>query len=244
MSKLIDLTGQHFGYLTVIERDTSKKNGTYWNCQCDCGNIKSIKGSHLKDGLTISCGCYKIKKATKDITNQKFGKLIALYPTNKRAHNRGIIWHCSCECGNEIDIRIDSLTTGHSQSCGCSNTSKGEQNIIKILNDNNITYIKEKVFKDFIYEDTGGYPRFDFYLPDYNRLIEFDGSQHFQDVFWGREKVLTLEERKQKDNIKDNYAKEHNIDLVRIPYWELENITLNMILGNKYLVEFWRYDNG
>lgn len=48
MPKLINLIGQKFGRLTVIERDYSKKNGTYWLCQCDCGNIISVVSGQLK----------------------------------------------------------------------------------------------------------------------------------------------------------------------------------------------------
>ena len=60
MSKLIDLTGQKFGRLTVIKKDTDKitNSGSYWICQCDCGNIKSIKSSSLRRGEIVSCGCY------------------------------------------------------------------------------------------------------------------------------------------------------------------------------------------
>ena len=60
MSKLVDLTGQTFNMLTVIERDLSKK-GTYWKCQCGCKdkNIVSVSSSNLKCGLVKSCGCLK-----------------------------------------------------------------------------------------------------------------------------------------------------------------------------------------
>ena len=56
MGKLIDLTGQKIGRLTVIERDHSKKE-VMWICQCDCGNIKNVQSYHLKNGITKSCGC-------------------------------------------------------------------------------------------------------------------------------------------------------------------------------------------
>ena len=56
---LKDLTGQKFGKLTVLERDTDKRNKekVYWKCQCDCGNIISVVGGQLKSGKTMSCGC-------------------------------------------------------------------------------------------------------------------------------------------------------------------------------------------
>lgn len=58
---LKDLTGQIFGKLTVLERDSSKPMGkacfAYWKCQCACGNIVSVRGDHLRNGTTKSCGC-------------------------------------------------------------------------------------------------------------------------------------------------------------------------------------------
>lgn len=57
--RTINLIGQHFGKLTVIAQAPSDSNGTRWVCQCECGNIKTINGSSLKQGLTKSCGCLK-----------------------------------------------------------------------------------------------------------------------------------------------------------------------------------------
>lgn len=59
MSKLIDLTNQTFGRLTVLEKDKKRKtnSGSYWICQCECGNIKSVKSSSLRRGEITSCGC-------------------------------------------------------------------------------------------------------------------------------------------------------------------------------------------
>lgn len=63
MSKRIDLTGQQFGRLTVIERDTSSKRSA-WFCRCSCGNIKSVQMTHLRSGATTSCGCYQKERAS------------------------------------------------------------------------------------------------------------------------------------------------------------------------------------
>ena len=65
MGKRIDLTGQKFGRLTVISynEEVSKQKGqAYWNCRCDCGNEKVVRGKHLKSGNTTSCGCYQKEK--------------------------------------------------------------------------------------------------------------------------------------------------------------------------------------
>ena len=78
MGRFIDLTGQKFGRLTVIERDIErdnirkaegKKPKTYWFCKCECGNITSVESVSLRSGATTSCGCYgkeqRLKAQTK-----------------------------------------------------------------------------------------------------------------------------------------------------------------------------------
>ena len=59
MPKLIDLTGQKFGRLTVIERDGIRDGHAAWLCQCECGNRTVANGRHLRNGLIRSCGCYR-----------------------------------------------------------------------------------------------------------------------------------------------------------------------------------------
>lgn len=236
MSKIKnDLTGQKFNRLTVLELDEERSGRrTYWKCQCDCGTIKSVRSDGLISGTTKSCGCYKIEdfvnRIKKDLTGQKFGKLTALYPTDKRSGHH-IVWHCKCDCGNECDVAGAMMTIGHVNSCGCI-TSIGEANIQNILQENKIVFEKQKIFPDLISE-SGGYLRYDFYLPEYNRLIEFDGEQHYEEISFYSS---TLEYRQNKDQLKNNYAKMKNIDLVRIPYTEKNNITLDLILSNQYLL--------
>lgn len=60
----------------------------------------------------------------KDITGQKFGKLTAVMITDKRDITGSCLWHCKCDCGNETDIALKSLTSGNTKSCGCLRTAK------------------------------------------------------------------------------------------------------------------------
>ena len=80
-------------------------------------------------------------------------------------------------CGNTFTTTINNVTTGHTTSCGCYR-SKGEKLVKEILNELNIVYKTEKTFKDCINPKTEHVLRFDFYLPDYNCCIEYDGKQH------------------------------------------------------------------
>ena len=76
---------------------------------------------------------------------------------------------------------------------------------------------------------------FDFYLPDYNLLIEFDGIQHYEirGHFGGYDGFV---DTKIRDTIKNIYCKDNNIDLLRIPYWDYKNI--ENILVNKLKLNY------
>lgn len=120
-----DLTGQQFGRLKVIKIDeekTQQKKQSYWICECECGNIKSIFGSSLTTGRTKSCGCLQKDKVSINISGQRFGKLVALYKTTSQIEKNGTTktrWHCRCDCGNECDVLTESLRKGDTKSCGC-----------------------------------------------------------------------------------------------------------------------------
>lgn len=103
--------------------------------------------------------------------------------------------------------------------------SKGEKTIAMLLNEYNIPFKREKTFSDLIYPDTNRRPRFDFWVND-EYIIEFDGGQHYNQGF----KELsgkTLEEQQQDDKFKNDYCFKHNIPIIRIPYWELNNLTID-----------------
>lgn len=108
------------------------------------------------------------------------------------------------------------------QGCRCPycNESKGEKRIEEFLNINNISYIPQYRFKDCKFKNT---LPFDFYLLDYNVLIEYDGEQHYKikDIFGGLDGFV---DRIIRDTIKNEYCKKNNIKLIRIPYWDFNNI--------------------
>ena len=140
-----------------------------------------------------------------------------------------IIWHCKCDCGNECDVASYNLCKGRTQSCGCISSSIGEINIQTILKENNIEYKKEYCVKEI------GNLRFDFTIMKNNtivRLIEFDGIQYYSDRSGVWNRTDSLESRQERDKRKNQWAIDNNIQLVRIPYWERDKITLDIIMGN------------
>lgn len=123
-------------------------------------------------------------------------------------------------CGKTYMTSFDAYTAKGKQkircnSCSCKE-SNGERRIREFLDINNILFEQEKTFEDCV--DKKRLP-FDFYLPEYNLIIEFDGQHHFYEVGFGN-----YESTKRHDEIKNEYCKLHNIDILRIPYWEGRNI--------------------
>ena len=230
------LIGQRFGHLTVV-KDTGKRfyRSIIWECLCDCGNVHEVTSNNLNSGKVNSCGKENCQyhKTYKDLKGLTFGKLTAIKPIGIKDGSH-MYWLCLCECGNTKEVASSHLQRGDVQSCGCIKASIGEMNIQKILDNNNITYMKEYSFSDLKNKKV---LRFDFAIIENDqivRLIEFDGIQHFKEQEYF---THSLAETQNNDNIKNEYCKTNNIPLVRIPYWERDNITLEMLLGKEYLIE-------
>lgn len=236
-----DITGKKFGMLTAIKpvgRD--KYHKTIWEFQCDCGNSIDRISADVVNGSIKSCGCasntFRANAHIKDLTGQTFGYLKPYKRLSKQDKNGNYYWLCEClACGNpSFEVISASLLSGNTKTCGCTK-SLGEKEIINLLTQNQIRYKKEYCF-DTLVSDTGTQLKYDFYLIDYHRLIEFDGEQHFISQMHGWNDEQSFKRREQHDKMKNEYALQNNIPLVRIPYWERGKITLDMILKDKYLV--------
>jgi len=83
----------------------------------------------------------------KDITNQRFGKLVAIRNTGKRDKGRNLIWECQCDCGNICEVSGNNLRTGHTRSCGCQRVEAGKKvgKLPKFIDETNNIYGKLKV---------------------------------------------------------------------------------------------------
>lgn len=233
MPKRLDITNELYGDFKVIEmlygyKFCNGKPRTYCRCLGKDNNEYIIRADALRSGATTSIKGVEHKVIAKDISNQKFGHLLALYPTDKRAPNGGIIWHCKCDCGNEIDVQLGNLTRGHTRSCGCNKQSKWEEFIKEYLKSHNISFVEQKRFDDCRNSKGTDMLPFDFYINDNNSIIEYDGEHHFNPVpgWGGLEKFKTTQEN---DNIKNQYCLQHNINLLRIPYTDTEEEIIEKI---------------
>ena len=122
-------------------------------------------------------------------------------------------------CGHKPNWIIpSSLKRNH--GCPICDESKGEKYVRIYLENNNIDFIQEYRFEDCRYKYT---LPFDFYIPDNNLIIEFDGEQHYRENnYFGGNNIF--KDTQKRDKIKNKYCKDNNINLLRIPYWELDSV--------------------
>ena len=185
--------------------------------------IHNVTWDALPTNILKGCGCYqclKEKIGAKNCAshNEYVVKLSKLNPNiivlGEYIGTEIKIKHKCKVCGNEWNAKPGNILAG--KGCPKCNESHGEKNIGNYLSINNIAYISQYTFDDC--KDKRKLP-FDFYIPELNICIEYDGEQHFKtiDHFGGKE---GLRIRQFHDQIKTNYCKNNNIPLIRIKYNE------------------------
>jgi len=133
---------------------------------------------------------------------------------------------CNCLiCGTKFNTYWSSINSGS----GCPNCSatKGERKVQIFLKDNDISYEQQKKFNDLFGISGKRKLSYDFFLPDFNTLIEYDGVFHYAPMSNRKnmEEAIKIFKRQQiHDQMKNKYASKNDIILIRIPYTEYENI--------------------
>lgn len=197
------------------------------NIKCDKGHIFKMGFKQIKRG--DRCPKCMAKKngekqrlsynEVKDYIN-KYGYTLL----SKEYRNAQAKIKVMCPEGHIYYVRFNNFKTGY--RCPICHASSGESETRRVLESLKIDFKQQYIFKDCKFKS---YLPFDFYLPDYNTLIEYDGGQHYKIVehFGGFDAFVKL---KIRDTIKNIYCKDNNINLIRIPYWEFNNIE-NIIVG-------------
>lgn len=194
------------------------EGSTYIRVRCD-------KSSYCLRTSNYLCGECRILGEpyyTKEEYNEKVREINKGFEILENFSKKDIPIKCKCErCGYIFEKMPRDLL--NQISCSNCNMSKGEQIISTILNELNISYVREKQFSDLSYKKP---LRFDFYLSDYNAIIEFDGKQHFRPVMFYTDNYEKAKDnyrtQKIRDKIKNQYCKDNNIPLLRIKYDEKE----------------------
>jgi len=113
MGKLIDISGQRFGFWLAKSLGPKNKNGqTQWLCRCECGKEKLVTLNSLRTGNSTSCGC----NHTPNLEKEKFGKLTVLALDNIKCDGRRR-WVCQCECDRIITATTYQLRNHKITSC-------------------------------------------------------------------------------------------------------------------------------
>jgi hypothetical protein len=191
----------------------------------DCGNtFEQMPHSHL-DG----CGCPKCQYSNlpqnKPMDITIFESRCKKMHDNRYVYNqdyKGLRYKIKIYCKKHKEYFFQEANAHLLKGQGCPRCclSKGEIIIEKYLKSHGVKYEYEKRFDDCKNKQRLS---FDFYIPELYICIEYDGQQHFYPVkyFGGKRKFLIT---KKHDKIKTDYCKKNNIKLLRIPFYEINNI--------------------
>ena len=203
-----------------------KDNGTwiYYVCQkhmnkgiqfCSFHNLKYSKyGCRFCAGKSLSTQDFaeRLKETVPDV----------LVVGEYRGANYPLECRCT-KCGHQWDANVRSLL--NKSGCPMCTFSKGEQKIARILQQNNIDYYSQYQYNDCC----DIHPlRFDYYLPEYNACLEYQGQQHYYPVRFGSRSVeeanIQFQQTVKRDKIKEQYCTDNHINLIQIPYWEYDKL--------------------
>ena len=211
---------------TVIDRALRNKTTEMSKCK-GCKN-----GSFLKNGnchyaeMCRNKPLYKtIDRDQKVHVGETYGNFYveSIKPSGDYADHQCRATVKCIHCGTVQERRFSELLDC-TISCDCFRPHSSGETIIKFyLEDHKIPYKAEYKFDD-LWSPEGGQMRYDFAIIKNNKpiyLIEFDGEQHYQEAGTYYNPTGKVQ---QHDDLKDDYAKNHNIPLIRIPYWDILNI--------------------
>lgn len=214
------------GYRLITRKEKIIRNTSQIKYFCPVHGIHEMRIANLINGKGCpDCNSEKLRKDYRLSSDEvekriiKLGSKILNKNDYVNSQTKNLLIVCK-ECGRIFITSFAHFVNHNGQVCqGCSNLeSKGERKIRHYLESHNIEFIQEKVFYDC--RDIRPLP-FDFYLPNFNICIEFDGEQHYRDK---ANFINSLKYIQCHDNIKTKYCNDNGIYLLRIPYWHYDNI--------------------
>jgi len=215
ISPSIEILGEYKNSCTKIE------------CRCKiCGRVWHTTPNSLLNGRSCARCAGTLKKTHEEFVMQMKERHPSVVVLDKYQNNR-VKLRCKClRCG-EVFLGIPHAMVDSLHGCPHCISSKGEKVIRSWLTHRGIQYYSEHCFKDC--RDKNPLP-FDFYIPKYNTVIEYDGAQHFapNEFFGGK---AAFETTRRHDRLKDEYCSKYNIRLIRIPHWKFDDI--DSILSNQ-----------
>jgi len=226
----VDLTGQRFGKLVLLKEAPMRGTFRYWLCQCDCGSTpKEIAQHHLQSKRTISCGCIRRKSAPKiDLTGRKFGRLLAIAPTDQREHGK-VVWECKCDCGNSKPIPVLStyLINGDTKSCGCLKKEQDSANLIEGYENSRVDGVNTSLLEARLRDDnTSGHKGVNYHKATNKWFAQLtvDGKVYRSPTFEDKQKAIDA-----RIELEEKYHK---------PYLESRQLKLGTCFDNLIIDDF------
>ena len=219
---------EKLNYTLLSQIDDIKNNTTYIQYNCPIHGTQTMRISNLISGKRCpkcraekASGLFRLSVSDVRARIEMFGGFVDNPEEYINITTKNLKIHCPM-CGCVFISSLRNFTQHSGQLCNqCTKKeSVGESKIQLFLDYHNIHYEKEKWFPDC--RDIKPLP-FDFYLPNHNLIIEFDGRQHFDNNHLFSHTNTNIVQK--HDEIKNNYCKSRNIDLIRIPYWDIDNIS-------------------
>lgn len=198
-----------------------KKSNSKLTFMCNEGHVFEMNFSGFKK--LKECPICTGKWLNYDVVKKYIENENYVLLSNEYINNRTKL-KIKCSKGHVYLITFDNYKNGY--RCPICKSSKGEKKVNEILDKYNIKYYNQYKFNDCKFKQQ---LPFDFYLPDYNCCIEYDGIQHYKIVkrFGGFNGFI---DTKIRDTIKNIYCKNNNIELLRISYLNFDNIE-NIIIN-------------
>lgn len=214
---------ESFGYKLLSEKYENAHTKVLVKCSNPKHNAYEVTFSMFKNQNCRCEKCMREKNSEKRKHTYEFVKeMIEFYGYKLLSANYvncKQLLELECPNGHRFKMTFKKFyNMGH--RCILCTSSKGEREISRLLNIYKIENISQYKFEDCKFKSC---LPFDFYLPKYNVCIEFDGEQHYEifEYFGGFDKFV---DTKIRDTIKNEYCKDKGIKLIRIPYWDYDNI--------------------
>lgn len=209
--EVYDLVGDEYTFLDNYVNNCTKlrvKHNT-------CGNIYEVRPNDFFKGIRCHY-CSGFRKTDAKFKQEVFdlvGNGYVFLDSYINNHTKLRVKHN--KCGNIYEVKPTDFID-HQTRCPYCNSPKGELIITKILDTLNIKYETQKVFDDLKDSRLLSY---DFFIPDQNVLIEYQGQQHYEPVkcFGGNNRFATQQKH---DKMKADYAKNNGYKLITVPYTE------------------------
>jgi len=218
-----DLAGQRFGRLIAIERTGEKKGSSYiWRCRCDCGRESLVSSNALLSGNTRSCGCLldeAKRSAGRDIAGQRFGRLAAIEPVEKRSGG-SVVWKCRCDCGRVSEYPVKTLLQGKALSCGClKHENDTLQRTLHYIDGTCVEFLENmgKLRSD----NTSGYPGLKWSRGKWQARITFKKKVYYLGAYTDKEEAIRVRKKAEQkifgEFLDEYYAGLANTTETKIP---------------------------